>query len=277
MLTWELSPEIRAAESLSPGDVDRLVARIVGAIGDPDFGDTVAARLHEAAAIDFWSVYRFDPETAPVMFASGSRRGRDVSADCFGRYRRGLYRQDRTFRPAERLASEGRMAMILWNEAEIPSPHRDEIYRRHGIGERLSVVGGDGGGRLLAVNLYRYQSSGAYRGKEVDTVQALGCSLLACVRKHILVQGGSGAVARPVLAIERLRSHCSSLTTRELEVCERLLRGWTYDGIAADLGLSVTSVKTYRNRAFQRLGIHFRNELFALSMSAGSEPARCGT
>jgi DNA-binding CsgD family transcriptional regulator len=44
----------------------------------------------------------------------------------------------------------------------------------------------------------------------------------------------------------------------------RLLRGMTYDGIAADLGLSVPSVKTYRNRAFERLGIHFRNELFAL-------------
>jgi DNA-binding CsgD family transcriptional regulator len=37
----------------------------------------------------------------------------------------------------------------------------------------------------------------------------------------------------------------------------------TQEGIAADLGLSVPTVKTYRNRAFARLGISFRNELFA--------------
>jgi DNA-binding CsgD family transcriptional regulator len=40
----------------------------------------------------------------------------------------------------------------------------------------------------------------------------------------------------------------------------------TQDGIASDLGLTVPTVKTYRNRAFARLGIHFRNELFALVM-----------
>ena len=33
-----------------------------------------------------------------------------------------------------------------------------------------------------------------------------------------------------------------------------------------DLGLSLPTVKTYRNRAFARLGIHFRNELFALAL-----------
>jgi len=42
------------------------------------------------------------------------------------------------------------------------------------------------------------------------------------------------------------------------------LRGLTFDGVAADLGVSATSVKTYRNRAFARLGIHHRNELFGL-------------
>ena len=45
-----------------------------------------------------------------------------------------------------------------------------------------------------------------------------------------------------------------ALTVRELDVCERLLRGWTYDGVAADLGLTVPTVKTYRARAFARLG-----------------------
>ena len=48
----------------------------------------------------------------------------------------------------------------------------------------------------------------------------------------------------------------------------RLLRGLSFDGIGADLQLSATTVKTYRNRAFERLGIHHRNELFALALPA---------
>lgn len=56
----------------------------------------------------------------------------------------------------------------------------------------------------------------------------------------------------------------AGLTGRERDVCERLLKGWTHDGIAADLRVSPATVKTYRDRAFARLGIHHRNELFAL-------------
>ena len=65
----------------------------------------------------------------------------------------------------------------------------------------------------------------------------------------------------------RLRSLCPALTERERAVCIRLLQGMTQDGIASDLGLALPTVKTYRNRAFARLGIHFRNELFARVLS----------
>jgi len=61
-------------------------------------------------------------------------------------------------------------------------------------------------------------------------------------------------------------SPLDSLPRREREVCDRMLRGWTYDGIAIDLGLSANTVKTYRGRAFEKLGIHHRSELFALML-----------
>ena len=52
----------------------------------------------------------------------------------------------------------------------------------------------------------------------------------------------------------------------KMDVCARLLVGMTQDGIASDF--SVPMVKTYRNRAFYRLEIHFRNELFAFLMGS---------
>ena len=61
-----------------------------------------------------------------------------------------------------------------------------------------------------------------------------------------------------------MRCLAPALTEREVNVCARLLTGMTQEGIARDLGLSLPTVKTYRNRAFGRLGIHFKSELFAL-------------
>ena len=106
--------------------------------------------------------------------------------------------------------------------------------------------------------------------------------LLALTRKHIALAQRPGVLqptlqppaqstapllshSLPALRERLLRAH-PGLTERELDVCARLLHGMTQEGIACDLGLSLPTVKTYRNRAFSRLGIHFRNELFALAL-----------
>jgi DNA-binding CsgD family transcriptional regulator len=61
-----------------------------------------------------------------------------------------------------------------------------------------------------------------------------------------------------------LSSLAPGISGRELDVCVRLLQGMSHDGIACDLNISATTVKTYRNRAFGRLDIRHNNELFAL-------------
>lgn len=270
MLTWALSSDAKPlASGLAAMQVDECLAGAVDSIGSSRFGHAALLKLNEAVPVDFWSAYRLYPDRPPRMFVSGSLKGRDVSGDCFRRYREGLYRQDKTFSGARDIASTGSQAMTYWNEAEIPSPHRDQIYRRHGIRERLSAVAGCEAEGLLAVNLYRFQSSACYLDREIDAVQSLARGLLACVRKHVefIDRLGAGSGDPRLDAAHVLGRLCPALTRREIEVCERLLRGWTYEGIARDLGLSLTSVKTYRARAFDRLGIHFRNELFALAFT----------
>lgn len=109
----------------------------------------------------------------------------------------------------------------------------------------------------------------------VTVFQCTDSNLRTAACSIILIEGlarsdyarSRGARAR---AKERLQACFPTLTARELDVCEGILRGWTYDGIAVDLGLTPASVKTYRNRAFDRLGIHYRSQLFALLMPGGS-------
>jgi DNA-binding CsgD family transcriptional regulator len=60
----------------------------------------------------------------------------------------------------------------------------------------------------------------------------------------------------------RLRTRCPDLTRREIGVCELLLRGRSAPEVAAALGIRVSSVQTYRKRAYAKLGICSLRELF---------------
>lgn len=266
MQTWALAPP-RASFQCERGDsLSDVLCAVTDAIGESDFAVCTLRLINAALPVDFMSVYRIAGDSPPQMFFSASRTAHDVSADCMRRYRGGLYRRDETFSRARELAARGALAMTHWNEAEIPSPHRDQIYRRHGIQERLSVVNADSPDDMLAINLYRFDDTGRFRDHEIDAAQAIGRPVLSCVKKHLQVLGKLKRVSQNPASNARLvlLERCPALTARELDVCERLCRGWTYDGIALDLGLSVPTVKTYRTRAFDRLGIHFRNELFSI-------------
>ena len=112
---------------------------------------------------------------------------------------------------------------------------------------------------LFALNLYRTTEQSAFSDNAIDAVRTLAPALLACVQTSAAISLQTPP-ARPATP-----SCLEGLPPRERDVCERLLKGWTQDGIAADLGLAPSTVKTYRNRAFARLGIHSRHALFALA------------
>jgi DNA-binding CsgD family transcriptional regulator len=198
----------------------------------------------------------------------------DIALDCWRIYRNGVYRDDTHFVDACAQAGRGdaRTVMTHCLADDFSRAHREQIYTAHSLSERLSLVSaeqhsgpsdGRGGNALLAVNLYRHRAQPRFSPAELDTVLDVAGTLLAVVQRHIEL---GTALATP---LQRLRQLCPALTARECDVCDRLLRGMSFDGIAADIGLSATTVKTYRNRAFERLGIHHRNELFGLALGGG--------
>lgn len=263
------------------------LARLVGHIGDAQFAGAALAGLREAQLrAASWSAYQLWPGREPVLHCSASLGVIDTTRECFDAYRSGLWRQDRSFDAV----APGQSAVTRMHVNEVPNPlHRAAIYQRHHMLERLSVVQRHGDGSLLAVNLYQHDHQGRFSPGEVAGFADLAPVLLAAVQRHITLVGAAtvGTVV-PAVAAElpagpaatgawgapasapglraALQARCAALTTRELDICERPLRGWTYDGIAADLGLSTATVKTYRARAFARLGLHFKSELFATFM-----------
>ena len=240
----------------------QALAGMIEQLGQPQFEDALLEQLHPLVPAASWSVYQVGAGCEPRLFLSASRGVPDTTRDCWQAYLSGPYRSDRS------LAADagGADATLLCHIAagDVPAEHRQRVYEAHGVAERVSVVRQQGSGAVFAVNFYRHLHQRPFSDGQICAFEDLAPALLALVQKHV-------ALAAPALPQEPLlqwRSRLAllepGLTQRELDVCARLLRGMTQEGIAADLGLGLPTVKTYRNRAFARLGIHFRAQLFAL-------------
>ena len=294
------------ASALYRNEAALAAAGMVSGIGDVRFGQCVIEQLNRLMPLCWWTVYRLLDDAPPQLRLTGCLGAEDCTLTAFGAYRDGLYLHDRLLgrmrgelvdagRGASRSpASPARAMMGHAHARELSAEHRRRIYSRHGLSERLSLAQGADGGGMLMINLYRHERQPAFCDDERDALRQIGPVLLAVVSRHLalvapvarvggMATGDKPAGTQPQTPADNA-AHPSpgdyalaGLTRREREVCDRLLRGWTHDGIAADLKLATTTVKTYRDRAFDRLGIHHRNELFALVLAQAQAGVPVGT
>jgi DNA-binding CsgD family transcriptional regulator len=280
------------AQATTDGRTAAAIGGMVRALAQDDFQATVLCEVQPVLPAASWSVYRTGADCSPQLFMSASRGTPDRTRECWWAYLSGPHRQDRSFsdgamgtaldRANGTRSGDGRAptpSLCHITAQEVAAEHRARVYEAHGVRERVSVVEQDRG-TIFAVNLYRHEHQAPFTDAQIDGFGNLAVPLLALARKHIgLTTGASSRPAslplqrgidtmppHPMPAgqvRERLLAMHGELTPRELDVCVRLAQGMTQDSIAAELGLGATTVKTYRNRAFARLGIHFRNELFA--------------
>lgn len=244
------------------------IAKVIGCIGQPDFGVLALGGLNEVLSLCWMSIYSLRIKQPPLFHGGGSFQLPDRTTEAFDFYRQGIYLNDHTFDAAWDGLKSGEAAITHCHAQEISEKHRQGIYTRNGLRERASLVRVKNDGSLLAINLYRNERQGAFHDADIDLLGRLVEPLFSCVNLHIQL---AAANVNPADS-PRHGDPLQGLPKREREVCERLLRGWTHEGVAVDLGISTGTVKTYRDRAFDRLGIHHRNELFALALAWSSQP-----
>ncbi|MBX3623294.1 MAG: LuxR family transcriptional regulator, partial [Rhizobacter sp.] len=176
MHTWPI-----AASGGPHQHLQTSLAGVIGAVGGAGFAQSALASMNGALNAASWSVYSVWKDRAPVLHLSSSHGVRDTTRDCFQAYADGLYRRDRTFDAARR-----ERLMLRLSARDFPNPeHREAIYRRHGVSERLSIAEPQADGSVLAVNLYHHEHQGAFADGELENFEQLATALLATVRRHI--------------------------------------------------------------------------------------------
>jgi DNA-binding CsgD family transcriptional regulator len=291
MRQWLPSSPPASGQHSASGPASQALAGMVQRLGEPGFAPGLLEDLAPVLPAASWSVYRTGQRCKPTLFMSASRGVPDTTQDCWWAYLSGPYRKDRTWGRAfdDNTPIDPLPRLCHVTATEVEGEHRARVYDAHGVAERVSVVDYESDGSVFAVNFYRHQHQRPFRDGQIGDFESVAPVLLALARKHIHLARPSAwpvhdsgrhvlpatddrEAVLPALAAlpqglpalrERLLRLHHDLTDRELDVCARVLQGMTHEGIASDLGLGVPTVKTYRNRAFARMGIHFRNELFA--------------
>ncbi len=266
----------------SPAQPGNVLADAIHLIGETGFEKTLLERVHSVLPAASCSVYLTGPGCVPALFMSASHGVPDTTLECWRAYLSGPHRTDRSL-VSDMPPAQARAIMNHITALEVPAEHRAKVYDAHGVAERVSIVEARKDGGIFAINFYRHQHQRPFRDAQIGALDSLASALLALTHKHLALRkprssGPAAAVPREdQLAFfdRQLHEVCAALTPRERGVCAAMLLGLTADGVACSLGLSVPTVKTYRNRAFEKLGIRFRNQLFALVLR-GASAAQAG-
>ena len=243
------------------------VARLIETIGRPDFSDTVMEVIGRFLPVAHFAALLQDAKSDVQVIAAASRSRDDTSSTIAQAYARQYFRND----PArengkDSSSSTQRVALTHLRSRDLShSPYRRECYDKPGIIERLSVTCGKGDS-VDSLNFYRTLHEGPFEVADYDIAIETTALLIPFIRRHRAIVESPATNRAETLErfSKRLHSLPNRLAQREIEVCARALIGMSVEGTALDLGIRPTSVTTYRQRAYQKLGISSQNELFAL-------------
>ncbi|GAA0792004.1 LuxR C-terminal-related transcriptional regulator [Marinobacterium sediminicola] len=163
------------------------------------------------------------------------------------------YLQDPNFKTLKTIMS-GAVEVVRFNSVsgDMGLHYRKAFFETPGFSDKISIIRGTDQGNYY-INLYRRDPGFDARFDSKDFSQSVCALISILISKHFELN-------------ERLRLEgpLAFLSEREQQVCRAVLRGKKNEAIAAELDVAVSSVITYRKRAYEKLGISSRAQLFAL-------------
>lgn len=252
------------------------VIDLMNALTTRSFCATLLRHANAWLRIDHCALMRVAPGPAIQLFdAQALQAFEPGGARAIVRYIDRYHRQD----PIRRLldAPGDPAAMVTWREraAELPpSEYRAACFAEPGIVDRISLAKGDGRGGWVMLDVRRQAASGEFSEREAGILRAMAPLLLAACTRHIELLLHAGA--DPAAWRLRLANACPAMSGRELDVAAHLLAGRTLREAAGALGVTYSSVVTYCERAYSRLGVANLRDLrsrFAGQRAAAAAPA----
>ena len=218
--------------------------------------------INQISDVDYISLVEYSSTgQKPTQFARASKESqpnRDITMECFERYRNHYFKQDPITHLMDQMQIHDKkcdgVAALHVMRKDIPdSAWKRDIYERENLPDRLSFLFSPSPEHRLAVNLYRSAEKGHFTQGELETLLPLGVLIAQVFRSRLAgLMFFSGAVTTDELE-DALHARAPRLSARERAVCARIASGMSVDGIAVDLNVAPSTVMTLRKRAYAKL------------------------
>jgi len=237
------------------------LADVVDALGLPAFGPALGRHVETLCAADYCCTYRVGSRS--VASVSLSRPDDLVVREHVWTYVQGeMWRHDPALFKGRRLMQQSLHAAVRMPACDVAEGAlRERVYPA--LVDRLLVCDQRAEG-LFSMSLLRWYPSPAFSAAELACVTKEAPLLMSLVGKHAalttLQQDPSNALASVEMA-ERCFADMTAMPLRERQVCARVVFGMGTPAICSELAVGAETVKSYRRRAYNRLGVNDEREL----------------
>jgi DNA-binding CsgD family transcriptional regulator len=235
---------------------------LISRIGRADFDYSLLDFLNGTVGAEHCAILRREKDELVKLCAASLDRS-DTAGQQIDLYVRNYWRSDPTM--ALDMSAQAPITLERLDLGRLPpSGLRDLVYRRKGVADRLLLRSVSGSG-ITSLSIVRTDRGGAFSDREVDCLLGMSGMLMAIVNRHAELVFGQSDLERALTSLETIidcMEHAPErMPRREIEVCSRILYGLSSTGIGRDLNIGEETIKTYRKRAYQRLGIATQHEL----------------
>lgn len=117
----------------------------------------------------------------------------------------------------------------------------------------------------LTLSMFRCGGQARFSDREIEKVLHHGGILAAALERHVefCKPARRGTLANMTDELRSLQLQ-PRLSTREATVCAGTMLGYSTEALSLELSVSQHSINTYRRRAYSKLNISTRSELFGL-------------
>lgn len=250
------------------GGPDRWAESAVMDLGGPMFHAALLLALRETVAADHVSHVFYGHEGRVQYSSAASLLNQSLiewTTNVF--VDDGFYRRDPNYGLLRDMASRPGHHPDLVVQTASPERIADDEYRRllferPGFASKISLIGSRDEG-ISYLNLY---FSRTHSPNVTELMRGRAPLLIALARRH-------HQLCRTEAEPARAASWCSGLSLREIQVADLLRQGHTAKEVGRELGLSPTTVVTYKHRIFKKNNVASLKEFLIKAPAACAAPA----
>jgi DNA-binding CsgD family transcriptional regulator len=247
-----------------------IMGNVIRSIGTDRYGSACLDLFGQSLDAEHWALFHYRADNSVSCVATASSVHAAAALENIDRFVLRCHRVDPSLIALKQQhrdrTSATRTCVTKMNIEDIQDRQYRHCFEATQVQERISFfsrLGDD----LHQLCVYRGPRRRGFSSLELAQFSSLAGLVLATAFKHDKLCRGAAGFPGPmdIEAIDRcLECLPGGLSKREREVCSRAAAGKTIEGTALDLNIRKTSVVTYRQRAYQKLGISRLTELVAL-------------